>query len=429
MNIIINIPETYIDYLFDFFKGGIEYPIKNNGFNLSFVRLKNEYIFIFRNVFPIKNIIEKKILIPGLSKKKFEFIKDHMNVSQSQISDDFIWDWLNFYESYILFTGNIDKKLNIIPNKKINPYAIINPRYQLKHVKNNENIYLPMRIPSEDYRLYNFNNKIFMIDSTMNKISQVYIQNNKINVFVKYDDICNIKISLNIKYPNNNNNYLKIFEKNWSLYNVIIQNNKEQLFLFFHDFGINGIETVEYNPITKKCKKKIIIKYNKNTFPVNNKFLRFSFGSSCIKIKNGYVGVGHFKNELYNKKMIDEKSIYDNYFYEIFKVLNTNLKNMFKNKYKLHFSRQYYLFFFLYDNINNKFYISDFYLPITNYKYIFSLFFPISINKINNDIIISGGYGDYANMLIKMPVEKMLKSINHDVTNINLTKIKLSILS
>jgi hypothetical protein len=432
MNPVINISESYIDYLFKSFNGDMRYPIKNNGFNLSFTKLKNEYIFIFRNVFPIKNIIDKQELVPGISTKKYDFIKNSINVNTNNISDLFIWDWINFYESNILFVGNIDKNLNIIPNKKISPYAIISPKYNLKHIKNNENMYFPARIPSEDYRLYNFNGKIFLIDSAMNKINQVYIKDNKINVFFKYDDICNIKISKNMKYTNNNNDYIKVFEKNWSLYDIIIKDNKEQLFSFFHDFGKNGIETVEYNPITKKCKKKIIIKYNENTFPVNNKLLRFSFGSSCIKINNpkksGYIGVGHFKNELYNKKMITGKNDYEYYFYDLYILLNTNLKNFFKNKYKMHFSRQYYLFFFLYDNINNKFYISDFYLPICKYKYIFSLFFPISINKVDNNVIISGGYGDYTNMLIKLPIEELIKNINYDVTNINLSKIKLKIL-
>lgn len=430
---MIKIPDTYIDFIFDYFKGGIEYPMKNKGFNLSFVKLKNKYIFVVRNVFPFKILLQKKELIPGISRKKYSYIKNKINVTNAFISENFIWDWNNFYESNILFLGNIDENLNIIPDININPYSIINPRYNIKYVKNNENQYIPARIPSEDFRLYNFNNKIYMIDSAINVIRQIYIKNNTINVFIKYQDICNIKLSINKQLMNID--YHKIFEKNWSLYKVIVKDNKEQSFLFFHDFSIDGIETVEYNPITKKCKKKIIIKYPKNTFPNDNKYFRYSFGSSCIYVKNteksGYLGVGHFKNELYeNDNSTKDNSKYKDYYVEIYSFLHKKLKSIFKNKYKPHFSRQYYLFYFMYDDIRNKFYISNFYLPISNYDYIFSLFFPISINRIDQkDVIISGGYGDYVNMLIKMPLNEVLNSLEYDVTTLDISKIKLKLLT
>lgn len=436
---IINISEEYVNYLYNFFKGEIEMPFKNNGFNMGFTKYKDSYIFVIRNVYPIKNIIEKKELIPGISNKRFTSITNKsLNINNSQLSEYFIWNWRDFYETSIIFTGKIDDNLNVIIDKNIDPHCLINPRYNLEYIKNKNNInnqkysYFPARMSLGDFRIYNFNGKIYLIDSTINNIYQVFIKNNKICIFVKYTGICNIKISKHVTYDNNNNNYTKIFEKNWSLYNVVIDDNNEKLFSFFHDFSKNGIEAIDYNPITKRCKKRIIIKYDENRIPYDNKFIRFSFGSSCIKInsynKNGYIGVGHFKNEFNNKKLTNSND-YEKYYYDLYKFLNNNLYKIFKDKYKPHFSRQYYLFFYMYDYLNNKFYISDFYLPIHSYKYIFSLYFPISIVKLNDDAIISGGYGDYTNILIKMSLSEILNTLKYDITEIDILKLKLHILS
>lgn len=427
------VEKDYIDYIYNYFNGNIQYPIKNNGFNLSFCKFKNQYIFVFRNVFPLKNILLKKDLIPGISSKFLDKIKNNFTINiNTNLSEDFIWDWSNFYESNILFVGTINDELKININKNINPYSIVNPKYNIKYFKKNKLEYFPARIPSEDYRLYNFNNRIYLIDSATNTIKQIIIENNKIKIFTKYDDICNFSIAKKIN--DNTNQYYKIFEKNWSLYNVNFDKNKEVLFSFLHDFTIDGIEGIQYNPQTQKCFKSLLVPYKKETFPINKK-IRFSFGSTCIYIKyenkKGYLGMGHLKNEIIDKKEIKNLTESEKYYYNMFINNNNTYKKIFKNKYKVHPSRQYYAFFFLYDDINKKFYISDPWLPIPYYNYFFSLVFPMSVVRDKDDVLLSMGYGDYTNIILKYSIKNIVNELKYNISepDFNITKLKLKIIN
>ena len=433
---ILNISEEYVDFLYDFFKGGIEMPIKNNGFNMSFIKYKNRYIFITRNVYPIKNVIEKKQLIPGISKssyKKFvEKTKEYI-IENSNLSEDYIWSWRTFYQSSIIFVGDLDSELNIKIDKNIKPYGIINPIFCLNAKENNKTSCSHYFTNSEDYRIYEYRNRIYIINSSINVINQVIIKENSINVFNKYNNICNPVINMNnYNIPSNSNEYLKIYEKNWTLYKVDFENNKERLFTFFHDFSRNGIESVEYNPITKKCKKYTIVTYPENTFPIGTNIVRFSFGSTSIffnsKTRNGYLGVGHLKIRL-RKNEDGEKTKIEKYFYNLFLKIHTNYKKIFKQKYKPHHVSQYSFFFFLYDERNKKFYISDFFLPIIKYKYFFNIVFPMSIIKDKNNVILSMGYGDYTNIFIKYTNAEIENIPLYDVSNLDVTKLKLKLIT
>jgi hypothetical protein len=431
----INISESYVDYLYEYFKGGIELPFKNNGFNISFIKYKNKYLFITRNVFPIKNIIEKKELLPGISidsyKKYVEKVKEYV-IENSDLSEHFIWSWHNFYQTSIIFVGDLDNNLNITINKNIKPYAIVNPIFCLNYKENNKVGCAYYFTNTEDFRLYEYGGRIYMINSTVNIINQVIIKSDSIKIFNKFNNICNPIINMNKRNlsTNSNNSYIKIYEKNWTLFKVNFENNKESLFSFFHDFTKNGIECVDYNPITKKCKKYMIIKYPENTFPIDTNIVRFSFGSTSILFKsdtlNGYMGVGHVKIRLHKE---EEKTKTDKYFYDLFLKVHYGYKKIFKNKYKPHHVSQYSFFFFLYDSDKKKFYISDMYLPLIEYKYYFNLVFPMSIIQDNNNIIVSMGYGDYTNIFIKYTKKEIEKIPFYDVTKLDITNLKLNTIS
>ena len=439
---LLNITESHVDYLYDYFKGGIELPIKSNGFNMSFTKFKKKYIFVIRFVFPLKNIIEKKELVPGISKssiKRFvEKTKEYL-LENSNISEDYIWSWQNFYQSNILFVGTINDKLEIKIDKNIKPYASVNPLFCLQQKSdvdvNGTNSTTDCSYyfnNMEDFRLYTFNGRIYMINSTMNVINQIFVTEKGLKIFTKFRNICNPVLDVKKPLLVDNGNYLKIYEKNWSLYKVLFKDNKEQSFSFLHDFSKEGIEGVDYNPITGKCRKRILVPY-KNTFPINSNIARFSFGSTCVhvksnfqnKTKTGYLGVGHLKLRLFKE---GEKTKVEKHFHKLFLRMHKYYKKIFKKKYKPHHVSQYYLFFFLYDDVNSKFYISDIQLPVPYYKYYFNMVFPMSIVKDSDDLLISMGYGDYTNLLLRIPEKDVLSSIKYDVSDLDVTDLKLNLL-
>lgn len=461
MNLDARIPESYSTFLKEHFKGGPKYPLDSPGFNMSFIKYNNKYIFVIRNVIPIKNLIEKKELKPGISKLHVKFIQNmkNFNVRNSDFSDYFFWDWQNFYNNTTIFAGKIDDKLNIIVDKNIKPYSFENPRTCLNYKENGKISCSLFLRNQEDFRIYTYRKRIYLIDSMVNDIYQIILKNNEFKIFKKFRNICTPIINLDkfgLNYSNLSNNivlknlpkevnndiYLKFFEKNWSLFSVKFENNKESLFSFFHDFGENGIEAVDYNPITKRCKKRIIVKYSPNTFPLDRNIVRFSFGSTTTffksKTRNGFLGVGHVKIRAEERKSEafvpkehnnSQKNKIGDYFSNIYFTIHKFYKKIFKEKYKPHPLSQYTFFFFLYDNNSKKFYISDLFLPIIKYKYYFTLVFAMSIiTSAKDEYIVSMGYGDFTNILLKFSTNEIESSLKYDVENLDVTKLKLELL-
>jgi len=426
----------YVDFLYEHYKNErYLYPFKNYGFNMSFVNMKNKYIFSVRCVFPIKNIVEEKKLVPGVRPSFKGFREDYL--TDDDISEYYIWTWKNYFEATYLFVGSINEKLEIKPDTSVKPYIISGPTYNLQYKRGDDEdtMYIPFRTAVEDFRLYNYRGKIYIIDSAINQIRQLYVKNNKIYTYTKFDNICNI-VFYNSNKTNryNTDSYYKIYEKNWSLYKV--DNNKErkeEKFYFLHDFSENGIEGVNYNAITEKCKNKILIPYKPNTFPKTGVF-RYSFGSTTVFIsddnKKGYLGVGHIKIKFQQEKEDIENFTEDEkYYYDLFLSVHKMYRDTFGKKYKPHKTAQYYGFFFLYDSYSDKFYISDLFLPKTYSKdYYFTLIFPTAVVKKNNDVIVSMGYGDYTNILLKIPISTVFEKLKHDVSEMKVTDVKLELL-
>jgi hypothetical protein len=88
--------DDYIDALMEKFEGGIEYPIPNPGFNMSMVKSRfNTYIFSIRIVMPYKNLLTRKLLVPGISDRMFKLKKLEIIFDDEHKSDSFFWDWTN----------------------------------------------------------------------------------------------------------------------------------------------------------------------------------------------------------------------------------------------------------------------------------------------------------------------------------------------
>lgn len=450
----IRVVEDYVRSLYDYFEGGIEYPLRSAGFNMSFIEYKDvPNIFVFRNVLPLKNLLERKDLVPGISKrtyKRFLESQENFKVENSDFSENFIWDWTNFYQTSILFAGKLTQDLKIVVDKNIEPYAFVQPMHCLQYKENGKSSCGYYFRNSEDLRLYTFKGRIYLIDSNVNTVYQVIVKKNRFNVFRKYTDICMPTINMNSRrlrsvseldveqsevsdIVQNTVGYLKFFEKNWSLYRVkySAEDKKEVKFMFFHDFSLKGVEGVSYNVLNGKCSKKILVSYPEKTFPIDTNIVRFSFGSTTTffvgRKRKGYLGVGHVKMRL-QKLNNSNKNAQEQHFYDLFLMIHKKYKEVFREKYKPHHVSQYSFFFFLYDEENKKFYISDMFLPVPKYQYFFSLVFPMSVVSRSGDIILSMGYGDYTNLFLSFDKDKVESYLIHDVSALDITMLKMELL-
>lgn len=415
--IITCVGDDYVNFIYDNIER-VAYPFKNYGFNMSFIRFdKNREMYIFRNVFPFKAVINKKELHPGIPTKMANM---NNNYRPENLSNDFIWSWINYYESNILFIGSLQENGHIIVDKSIKPLAIIDPKYSYKVPKILREQLKPMHhhLRKEDFRLIKIKDKIFMMDSNINSLSEVIVKDNEIQMskFNIYG-ICEIDFNNNTnKNTNKNNKFVKVFEKNWSMYKSYFDDNGLNM-LFFHDYDDKGIISIHYNK--KTCSQKYLVKFNKDPIPVDdNSDVRFSFGSTIIETSKGvYLGVGHTKFIIKNNS---NKKITH---------IHTSLKKVFKEKYKYHPTRMYCMYFFQYDSNTNKFLISNSFLPIKLCNnYIFSLVFPMSIINKYDKYWISMGYGDYTNLILSFTKDEIDNKLIHDVENFDMNKYDIELL-
>jgi hypothetical protein len=421
------VDSNYTDFFENIIKNKIIYPKKNPCFNLSFSKYyNNQYLFCVRNVILYDQLIKNINLYPGI--RKYSKNNESNMHNNNDLSNIFIWEWKNYYQTYIFFVGDLNiKTLEIKINKDIMPYTLISPMYTYK-VPDYLNKLRPNThaVPMEDFRLYFHNNIMYIYDSLINTISIMALYKNKLILNKRYTGICEMKYI--VKTDVKTENYEKVFEKNWSLYDVKKKNKDDIEFKFIHDYEIDGLYGVSYFTKNNNCKKKLLVSYSKNTFPINSKFIRFSVGTTCIDIKeNLYLGIGHIKIKYnYLKSEINDiNTNIEKHYINIARKINVHLKKKYGKIYRPHRWIIYMGYFFLYDKKNNKFHISDLFLPLPDYKYIFSLSFPMSLQKINKNIVISSGLGDYTNILYSMDEKNILNKTIHDINNIDLTKLKI----
>tara|TARA_B100000780_G_scaffold276484_2_gene245149 strand:- start:21389 stop:22708 length:1320 start_codon:yes stop_codon:yes gene_type:complete len=436
MSKITCIDNDYMDFLYNNLSR-IEYPFKNPGFNLSFSKINNKHdIFVIRNVFPFKIITNNKNnkkLIPGISKKHKKLVEILGNdLPNTLFSNNFIWDWNNWYESNILFVGKLEKNGHIKVNNKIKPISIIDPLYNYpipKHLEKGGILKWQHKIRKEDFRLLNIKNKTFIMDSHNNTIDEVELINNKIIIGrgIKYYNICFYNFNKNVQTKFYKTRNIKShLPKNWSLYNTKYKNGLFT-FYFFHNYNKMGISAIMYNK--NECNDFYIVKYNNDPIPYNDNdsVIRLSFGSTILKKRNYYYGVGHFKC-FYKPKDINDKNkhIYNKYIL-IIKELSKKNKNKNKNI-RLHPSKMYGYYYFRYDEKSNEFLLSNgFFLFTKCTKYIIPLCFPMSIEERYNNVYISMGYGDYTNLIMKTSIKEIDKLLIHDAKEFDLKKFDLQL--
>lgn len=422
---IFCISDNYENFIYENIEDKISFPFKNHGFNMSFIRINNEEeLYIFRNVFTYKSVVENMKIVPGILKKNFN--KNIHNITN--ITDNSIWSWKNYYQTNILFVGSLQENGTIIINNNIKPISLIDPKisYSLPSMMKN----IPKSMHSfhrEDFRLLKINEKIYMADSMYNMITEIKINDNKI-IFGKnnFKYICSYPFDIPYK---ENNRYYKFFEKNWSFYKSYYDDKKELNLLFLNDYKDGGITYIKYNK--NECKKDYILKYIGDYIPSNeNEEIRFSFGSNTISLRhNVFLGVGHVK-VYFKPKIINPK--YQKLYKKCF-IIHKSLRHVCKEKYKPHKNRMCFMYFFLLDlnsNSKYKFLISDAFIPIINCdNYVFSLIYPMTIIHKYDKYIISCGYGDYTNVLVSFDLNEIENMLLHDVENFDLKKFNFNLLS
>ena len=68
---------------------------------------------------------------------------------------------------------------------------------------------------------------------------------------------------------------------------------------------------------------------------------------------------------------------------------------------------------------------------IINYNYFFSLVFPMSVVRDKDDVLISMGYGDYTNIILKYSIKNIVNELKYNISepDFNITKLKLKIIN
>ncbi len=443
------IEDDYMDYLYEYFNTGyyrddLIYPFKNNpGFNMSIGKFyNNKYLVSIRIVIPFSALLYKKDIKPGIPAKDPKIKYEHKVFKElftdNNYSDVTVWDWNNSYQSTIFFVCDLNIDTLILKvDRRIEPVAVYQAKYSFPIPKNmSKGLFNTQHFfYQDDFRIFFANNICYLYDAYINQIQVMKLINNKLVLEVKYDHICNRR------YTNNNiieeGDYKKTYEKNWSLYSIIKEGKEEKVFKFIHDFEENGVYGVNYYPQNQKCEKILLVPFKKNSIPVNHNsnYCRFSIGSTMLDLgDNKYLGVGHtkirFKKQPQqdlktsnNKELMNKINEFDNYFHEKAKKMHLQFKKKFK-EYKPHRMYIYGFYFFIYNENDKTFKISDIFLPLPDYKYKFLLTFPMSVIRVKNDILISAGYGDYTNLLIKMPEKDIMNYIRYDIQNMDVKDLQ-----
>lgn len=401
-----------------------------DGFNLSMCRIDNaNYLFCVRMLGTIQAYFGEKIIPGNFSNKKLfmenkaksdpEIILENISFGQN-----FFWNsWgSNLIDNSIFFVGKL-KKNKIIVNENILPYVIHNEKIKLS-----SGVFTSM----SDIRIIKVSNKMYYYDGNLSGIYEIKVNNNKI-VMARYNEniINNLYVNKNIclKAPEMDNNniaipkpiqdniHVKLYDKNWAFIDII-NKYKTECFVFLNWF-LNKSVKITYVPLNKNklCFSENIIKMNGDIIDGlgTNDMPMFSLGTPCFKLDdNNYIGAGHVK--------IIRTKKYEN------KKINKFINFLNSDKNYIHHNSYFYLVFYYILTMNNyKLMISNsFIYANTTLKnlYKFSIFFPMGIDVKNNKVIISSGYGDYYNCIIKYKLKNLIKMCKHDVSNLNIKKYK-----
>lgn len=374
-----NICTSYVSALDDIPK--FVKPNNQKGFNMSMLKYGNDFIFAVRFYNTVEGLITNKI-IPGNTMDT--------RYPTRKIGKNFIWGtWLKkgVVDATVYFKG----KLNL-------DSCDVEDVSDIKFIYNVDSFldkHTGCQLSLADMRLSEIDGKIFTHDGAISIIKEINL-NNEIMEKIGY---YNTKICKQTA----NDGYDKKYDKNWALWKT-----SGDKFTFFHWFEKDGVYIVDvpknYN---LGCTKHKYVGFSKDPIPpLGNSILpMFSFTTPFIKTKIGYLSAGHTKlmctgryepNSSANKIRIK---------------IRTEFPKL--GNYIEHSSYIYFAFFILLKD--DKFLFSNSFLPVKVIDgYVFSIIFPMSLVEVDTSVLLSGGIGDWANIIMKFDVEKVAASCIHD---------------
>lgn len=411
---IINFKYDYIDFnkYVD-----IEYYRDNVYFNTSLAKFNDDtYLYAVRYMDP-----PVKPVIPG---------NDKTCIDPINIGTNYWWNkWAYYPGGTLFFAGN-----TLYNNLK------------LCNINVGDNYGYPYREfgkksgPGMDIRLFNYENKIYLYDGEFRQVINITYNPTTNTIFLlNMIDIC----------------FSKLIGKNFSPISIDIKNYETKFFDWFYNNGI--IIRYQSNTNRRSCGIKLIpsrhsvngegshFTQNINdvkTFGVNYGVMpKISFGTPTVKIGIGlYLGVGHIKihsdEEKYKYKPNSNIELFrSNLYYD--------MRSIYGDRYIIHkgtgrppncFGYIYMMYFYIYDEINNTFTMSDAYLPINlnikqeiNYK--FSLIFPMGLVIDQRKVIISCGEGDYYSVILTFDLDDIYNLCRHNIYDINFISFQYYILA
>lgn len=406
-------------------------------FNTSIAKIdNNNYIYAVRYSWS-PDILK---LVPG---------NDEKCEKTFEIGINYWWNHWNsvirkFDNFTLFFIGNYEKN-NIKPLKIIS--SVKYKHNILKEIGKNE---FSNSIQDNDLRIINMNNQIYLHDSDLKNIyiCKLIDENN-------YLEISN---EFSADYVRGKNfGILNMYEKK-------ILNDTELFFRFtdwFYESGKKGAGVYLYDvPLDKELifsgatVNQIVIKYENeyilsgkgSTFTENLEDIKlygknygimplFSFGTPHVKYTSKkfgecFLGVGHIKIHSDDDKYIyKQNSNIQNFRNNLYQ----DLKNQFGDKYIRHmgtgkapdcYGYIYMMYFYLINNDLNKMILSDSFLPVDldeKLEYRFSLIFPMGLTKKDEqNVLISGGEGDYYSIQMEFNIEEIENLCIHNVQKTDL---------
>jgi hypothetical protein len=424
--------ETYLPFFEKKTKSYYFIP-KQDGFNMAVCKIdKNREIYCVRYLGTVPAYFGEEVIPGNFSGVNKKYMLRTVPDFNKKIGKNFFWNsWKDtLLDNTLFFVGHY-KKGKIVIDEKIEPFAISN-RTAFTNINEGTLKYA-------DVRLCSVNGDIYCYDGLVTSIYQIKIIDNKIYIPLSMDDsvyshsyfyfknkLCDKKECVNIQ-KKDSACLLKTFDKNWSFVDIVtIEKNK---FFEFVNWFVNGYVVITYIDMKSgTCSNFNAIKMKGDRIDgLGNDFLpMFSLGSPFIKIdkndKNDknvdYCGIaaGHTKI-ITTKKYESEK-------------LNIFLKNVNKlredNNYVEHNSYIYMCYFLKltkYTNGNYEMHISDSFLFLDGKKeYIFSICFPMGMFEKKNSYVMTYGYGDYYNCMIKLEKKSFMKQIKHNVEDFDKNK-------
>jgi hypothetical protein len=347
-------------------------------------------------------------------------------INSLKIGKNFFWNSWNstLLDNSIFFVGSYNNGV-IDVNYEIEPYVISN-KFALTNINHD-------MLKYNDVRIIKIKKKNYCYDSLISSIYEIKIINNKIYIPLFMDEPI---YTTEFFYFKNKlcaglETYLKKFDKNWSLVDII-QQNDINYFEFINWFENKHVTNTLINMKTGDgIKNNIILMEGDIIDGLGNANLpMFSFGTPFLKIESTdeniyYTGIAAGHSKIIITKTYDNENImkFINNIYEKYGKLNNFIQH---NSY---IYMIYYIKFIKYKNNTYDMFISDSYLYIDiNQQYLFSICFPMGVITKNDKYIISYGYGDYYNYMVEYDKNKLLKKIKHNVRHFDIKKYKFKII-